>query len=155
MFHTHCRDYYLPRRHEPDEGRGAMHELFRKAAALEDPAEVEAQLELGVLARVRAVRQVVDATGERTGHEPTLSHSQPSLGGEEEEGEEEEGSLCLEENGDDALVGGGSDDEEDLILEENGSDDGDTSDGEGLVLEENAEGAGDEEEEDLVLEDNR
>ena len=39
MFHTHCRNHYLPRRHDADGGRAAMYDLFRRAAALEDKAE--------------------------------------------------------------------------------------------------------------------
>ena len=130
-----------------------MHELFRRAAALEDQAEAEAQLELGVLQRVRAVQQVLgtdpncDPNCETRVQDAVVSL--PKVSRVEEEAEE---ALCLEENDEAA----DSEAEDGLVLEENEVDGGDDSSGEeeSVVLEANEEEAGEEAEDDLVLEEN-
>lgn len=184
MFHTHCRDFYLTRRHDPDEGRAAMYDLFRRSAMLEDPAESERQQRLGVLRRVEVVREVlrcagvaVIGDGDGNSEPPTVYGPQlppvSSLGGGGGGGDDEE--LCLEENfnehsvddGDDSLCleenvsFANDDDDGSLCLEENvtaesRADDDDDDDDE-LCLQENGDNLAatdDDDDDDLLLEDN-
>ena len=177
MFHTFCRDFYLQRRGEPDGGRSAMHGLFRRAAALEDGAEVERQMRAGVLCRVGAVREMllgatpphaesphalaisrmtmrgagVSSSGEgaagAAGAGASAGPMSEGGGAESESAAEEDDELRLEENGD-----GGEQAEDGPLLESN--EDGKGGETGGLsVLEDNAESDGDEPEGPL-LEDN-
>ena len=52
MFHCVCRDTYVRHRADPDRGRAALAALFRRAVALDDEDEVDAQIAAGVLERV-------------------------------------------------------------------------------------------------------
>lgn len=167
MFHTYCRDFYAPRRHDADGGRGAMLELFRRAASIEDPMEVARQIHAGVLCRVRAVFQVL-CRGELYGPELPQIRASGSREAEAEKEAESEAGLTLEENNESSGGGGGEEEEEGLVLEENDAEEksGDEEE-EGLLLEENAVAEGgcraaaevrdpvdDAEEEELLLEDN-
>ena len=134
MFHTHCRDYYLTRRHEPDGGRGAMHDLFRRAAALEDEELARRQIRAGVLSRVQAVIEVVAAADDTPSPAEAPQLSLPGGGAgagqrpTDPTSDGEDDALQLEENGDE--------EESELELEDNDAcNDGDESDG--VQLEEN------------------
>ena len=143
MFHTHCRDFYLQRRSDSDGGRAAMHKLFRKAAALEDPTEVERQIAAGVLCRVHAVPEVLGLElpqacgmklGSMQGPQPRSADSDNDSDNNDslllEENEEEEDGLLLEDNSEREEGGG-------VLIEQNGG--GDDSEEGGLLLEDNSE----------------